>query len=197
MTDEEHAGFGFTHDQARAMRAELERELEDRRRYFPGMIRKASMTEQDADRRLALWRDLIADLARAFNPDVMQRRELPLSDRRFSWREKIAEIRRELALRDAVYPDRIAKARMTEAEAKRRCDTLQLVHDLYWRKCLCWEPEGELARKHHAECVRRFEAGDRSGWPTPPPGQDEMREELRAHMLATLAEPTKQAELAI
>lgn len=197
MTDEEHAGFGFTHDQAKAMRAELERELEDRRRYFPGMIRKARMTEQEADRRLALWRDLIDDLARAFNPDVMQRRELPLSDRRFSWREKIAEIRRELALRGAVYPDRVAKARMTRAEADKRCALLRLVHDLYWRKCLCWEPEGELARKHHAEYVRRFEAGDRAGLPEPPPGEAEMREELQAHMQATLAEPTMQAELAL
>src|SRR5690606_34803947 len=109
MTDEEHAGAGFTHDQARAMKAELERELADRRRFYPGMIEKGRLDPQEADRRIALFADMLADHPRAFHPDLHQRRELPLADRRFSWRDKIAELRRELALRERFYPDRVAK----------------------------------------------------------------------------------------
>jgi len=199
MTDEEHAGAGFTHDQARAMKAELERELGDRRRFYPGMIDKGLLDPRDADRRIALFADMLEDHGRAFHPDFQQRRELPLSNRRFTWREKIAELRRELALRERFYPDRITKGRLTEDESRRRIAALQLVHDLYWKRCHCWEPDGELAREAHAERIRQCESGEMAKAaqaarehyqrhksfppsPPPPPGDLAMREEMQAHL---------------
>lgn len=197
-TAEEHAGAGFHVDQARAMKAELERELGEQRRYYPGMVGKGRLDPQEAERRIALFAELLEDCGRAFHPDVMQRRELPLAARRFSWREKIAELRRELAVRERFYPDRVAKGRITEAEARGRSAALQLVHDLYWRKAHCWEPDGDQARALHADFVRRFEAGeDRLELIRSPEWDRTVRAELYTHLRALENERAQQSELAL
>lgn len=214
MTDEEHAAYGFTWDQARSMRAELERELGDRRRYYPAMIRKARMTEPEAARNIAIFQAMLADTALAFAADLTKRRGLPLADRQFHYREKVAEIRRELAMRERVYPDRIAKHRLTEQDAKARNMALQLVHDLYWRKGFAWEPESELAREEIARRIRAWDSGEthrsaseardhyqRTGTfpplPAPTDAELELRNELQQHFNQVQAEPVKQTELAL
>lgn len=198
MTDEEHAGQGFHVDQARAMKAELERELEERKRVYPGLVKKGRLKQEEADRRIALFEEIRADLAQAFHPDIMQRFDLARSDRKFAWREKIAELRRELALRERFYPDRISKGRLTEGLARQRIADMQLVHDLFWRKMFRFEPEGELAREALAEYVRRQEAGTlKHGFQDlrESEGYAALQEEMYQHMRMIAAEPRKQAEL--
>lgn len=196
MNDSDHAGAGFTIDQANTMRAELEREIDQRVKFYPGMIAKQRLTQAEADSRIAIMREMLTDLGRALHPDPRQRRELPLADRAFSWREKIGELERELTMRRKVYPARVAKARMTQAEMDSRIETLQLVHDLYWRRQHCWEPDGPAARDAHAQMIKRFDETGNCNMPETA-GLLSMRLEFATHFRAVLPPPPEQQELGV
>jgi hypothetical protein len=51
---------------------------------------------------------------------------------------RIAEVRRELALRKAVYPGQVTRGKMRQSEADRHLDIMQDVHDT-----LVWLQENE------------------------------------------------------
>lgn len=49
--------------------------------------------------------------------------------------EMLAEVRREIALRKAVFPQRVAARKMRQADADRSLARMQAVHDLLDRLC--------------------------------------------------------------
>ncbi len=129
--------------------AELERELADRRRFYPGMVDKGRMLKADADYQLAIFAEILADLAVAFGPPPWI-----LAAPRFAWGEKVKALWRELELRRRFYPDRIAKGRMTQDQAHQQFARLEAVHTLYWHQMFGWPKPDEnwlqAVRDHQA-----------------------------------------------
>ena len=121
-----------------ALLAELDREAEARARAYPGMVDKGRMTKADADHRCAILAEIRGDVAakteiRAPAPGA------------FRWKDKLAELDREIELRDRVYPEWVGKGRMTQADADRQRGALEAVRSLYWDQMLAWElPEGTI-----------------------------------------------------
>lgn len=118
--------------------AELARELASRRSVYPEQIAKGRMTQAEADYQIAVmetvageWRDRDHVRARDHSP--------------FTHAERLACIERELAYRQRLYPQWIAKGRLEAERAAHRITALEAVRDLYvhghgWRASTGIEP---------------------------------------------------------
>ena len=95
-----------------ALRAELVREAEARRRTYPGQIDKGRMTAQDAAWQHGVLAAIVQDLAAVIAVAVPA---LPPSP--YSWADKRSALTRELDQRRRFYPGWIAKGRLDEGQA--------------------------------------------------------------------------------
>lgn len=112
---------------AEEMRAEIEQELADRRGFYRRLVAKQTMTQEDADRHIAIFEAIAADLA--WHAD-----EQDEGGTAHSWDAKVRELRREIALRRNRWPKRIASPSdpIDAAGATRRMERLEAVHFKYW-----------------------------------------------------------------
>jgi hypothetical protein len=103
------------------MLAEVEQELADRRGFYGRMVARQKMSAGDAARHIDTLTAIGADLREPGLPT-------------YSWADKVRELRRELAIRRAAWPRRIAKPGdpLDEATAIRRMERLDAVHFAYW-----------------------------------------------------------------
>lgn len=124
-------------EQRDAVVAELERELENRGRVFPDRVGKGRMTEQEADYQLAIWREILDNVAQGLGASWH------VDGLRFPWLDKVKALNRELDYRQRLFPDWIAKGRLDQATADRRVELIEMVRDLYWRHMFAyWVADG-------------------------------------------------------
>lgn len=111
---------------------ELEEELRHRRPFYARMVARGTMAAQEAERHLALWEAVIADVAAAPGAGSGASRAC----RPFLWHEKVRELRRELQLRRNAWPRKIGSPTLpiSAAQAALRMERLEAVHWRYWVK---------------------------------------------------------------
>lgn len=102
-----------------AVLAETQRELAQRRNFYPGRVAEARMSQAEADHQLALAAAWHQDAQRIAASDYTPS-PLPPATHGISWQARREGLSRELALRARVYPARVAEMRMTQAEADHR-----------------------------------------------------------------------------
>lgn len=138
------------------VRAELARELQQRRRLYPDRVAKGRMSAPEAERQIALIAAIAADLDAVIAVAVPQRMAELNGARRhgagtanistgtpaatFSWSQKRNALLRELDYRTRFYPEWIAKGRLLEADAARQCAALRAMLALY-DDGLTWQPD--------------------------------------------------------
>lgn len=144
-----------------AIQRELERELVQRRGFYPGRVASGNMRAEEAERQLALagaWSD---DIARLIAHPVGR---LPAPAHGLSWWNRHQGLLRELAQRAHHYPKGIAEGRLLEADAAHRiaCLDALLVH--YQDGPLYEASNGALPRHHSTPRRTPAEAEARIEW---------------------------------
>lgn len=126
--------------------AELRDELADRRDLYPALVAKGrGLTQEDADRHILVWDEIVADCT-VIPADVpadrwgrltaeARRRRL---EARILWEEKVREIRREIAIRRRSYAGKVEKGRMLAGIAHEKIERLEAVHWRYWITGFVW-----------------------------------------------------------
>lgn len=111
------------------MCGELARELSHRRSFYPRLVAESRMKQSEADHHIALLDAIHRDMT---GIDV---------DRAATgtWDPKVRELRREIAMRRALWPKRIAAGRMREADATPHMEALEAVHFQYWIRLDHWD----------------------------------------------------------
>lgn len=134
--------FEFHRDQ-HLLTAEVRRTLDAYAAAAPARIAKGQLTDREARAQAATWLAMDADLqaqdrwmregAGASHWSLADKlRELRAAGD-VSWEAKVAELRREIELRRAGYPEEVKKGRLTRDQAKAQLERIEAVHDLFWR----------------------------------------------------------------
>lgn len=148
-------GWTYLLATVRGMIAELERELEQRRRHYPDRVRKGDMTQEDADYRTAILAEIRADMNVAFHPKPWTvPTGMNLVEPQFPWAAKVKELERTLAARDRHYPVQVRKGELTEADAAAQLDALRHVRDLYAVKLFGYETRAPRGTSEAHEEIR-------------------------------------------
>lgn len=125
-----------------AIAAELMREESARMEAYKVEVAKGRMTLAQADYGTAIFRTMAEDVRRLDAAGGHQTRARDLVDqspaqwplaalRRFAWAERRDAIQREIDRRRRLYPDWIAKGRITQADADRRLSLITAALDLF------------------------------------------------------------------
>lgn len=123
-----------------ALVAAIDAELQRAELESAAKVRTGRQTQAEADYVGQLLRDVRADLAHAFGPfDPVHGCQRPSPT--VSWQNKVRWMRRELADREASYPELVRGGRLLEADAKAGLRVLRALVKLYWTKLFQWEPE--------------------------------------------------------
>jgi hypothetical protein len=128
--------------EAGALVAAIDLELEQIRATDQALVAKGRLNQREADWRSGVVADIRADLLHAFAPLADNEIREP-NDSRVAWHDKVRWISRELEARRELYPNLVAKGRITEADAARRIGAIAALHRLYWERMFQWlPPEG-------------------------------------------------------
>jgi len=157
-------------EQRDAIVAELERELENRAKVFPDRVSKGRMTEQEAGYQLAIWREILDNVAECLGAPHWHVQSI-----RFPWRDKVKALERELDYRLRLYPDWIGKGRIDQAAADRNLAIVEATRDLFHRHLFAFIPEPGPALDY----VTALRAGPWSGGA--PGAGAYMGEDLKTH----------------
>jgi hypothetical protein len=181
---------------ATAFVAAIDKELDELARANVERVRKGRLTQAEADYVVGLLRDVRSDLAHAFGP-VELGRSIERADPAVRWRDKVRWIGAELEARERDYPERTAKGRMTEADAKIGIRVMKTLRRLYWRELFMWEPEPGPALEW-LQRIRRCAPSEIAAVDAAiPDGRRLKRELVRRHMaLLELEDGQAQGELA-
>lgn len=151
-------GWTFTLDQVRAMIAELERELGERRRHYPTRTSKGDMLPSEAEYRLGILAEIRADMDVAFHPASWTVPSgLNLVEPRYPWPAKVRELERTIAVRDRHNPDRIRKGEILPDVAEAQLAALVAVRKLYAFFLFGYVPAAPIGSPaYHAEIRQRI-----------------------------------------
>lgn len=108
--------------------AELAREAQARRRFYPRQVENLRMTQAEADHQLAMvdaWRE---DLQRMGSTPPMPD---PQPKHGFTWNARRQALAREIDLRARVYPRHVAEGKLTAADATHRQHCLMALAATY------------------------------------------------------------------
>lgn len=139
-----------------ALVQEIDRDLADREAQYPSLVAKGRMDRREADARLAISRDIRADLLFAFAPlgdgEIRGERLEPA----IAWRSKVRWINGELEERRSRSAELIRKGRLDERIAERAIAALEQLHRLYWARLFMWEPEPASQAAAYLEAIRKL-----------------------------------------
>lgn len=164
--------------------AELAREDQLRRRFYPGRVETLRMSQADADHELAAIAALRQDVARLeacwFTPN-----RLAPPSHSCSWIDRRAAIAREIDLRRRVYPRHIEDGKLLEDDARHRIACLEALAAIY-DDGLDWQASnGQRPAFHLVAGIT--------------PETERARREWASHSqrVSTLRNPATQGEMAI
>jgi hypothetical protein len=118
MTIVSHLFAGLTYADCKA---EIDRELDYRRRVYPDRVAKMRMTSKEADYQLAIFTAIASDIDRMAAPMPGKPAHA------FSWAERRRAIEQELDYRARFYPEWIRNHRLTQQRADRQLNALKAV----------------------------------------------------------------------
>jgi hypothetical protein len=149
------------------LEAELERELEARRGFYPGRVAKGNMLQAEADAELtvaAAWREDVARIRWTWfdrwttpRPPEPPRAQVAEGGSALSWRDRRSSLLREIGLRRRIYPQWVAGGRMLEHTAAHQLACLECLLALYedgWD----WRGSDGLTPLHSAIADREYQA---------------------------------------
>lgn len=112
------------------MMAEVAEELRYRRSTYPKRISLGRMNQGEADRQIAIFTEIAAELPSPGNDHSEP-------DPAFSWSDKVNELRREITMRRQLYPRWIdsPQSPLTKVRGCLRMARLEAVHEIYWYLC--------------------------------------------------------------
>lgn len=168
--------------------AEIDRDLKERQASYPALIEKGRLKPEEADYLLSLLADIRRDLDAAFGPPPW----IPPSPA-YGWSVKVRWMRAELERREATYPDKVDKGRLTQADADRRILAMRGLVHLYWRQLFAWTPPAGAAADYLAELERRKGVGTAELYDSP--GARELRQLVRDHMVTVSNQDEEQGRL--
>jgi hypothetical protein len=113
-----------------ALRAELEREANARRSLYPSLVEKGRMTREAAAKGQGVIAAMIVDVTTRLCPPWPRRGRDP-PGHACTWHERRDALVAELALRERLYPDWIAKGRLEAHTAKHRNCCLEALLWIY------------------------------------------------------------------
>ena len=128
---------------------ELADELEDRHQIYPGLVNKGRMTAEAAKREILVmgslaWHHILPADARPPAPPPV------------SWSEWVHTLRREIALRRRLYPDRVKSGRLNADVAARKLELLENIHENLWLGCQIAEArEARAATEDRRKALER------------------------------------------
>jgi hypothetical protein len=148
-------------------RAELDRELAQRRRVYPDRVAKMRMTQAEADYQIAIFtaiRDDTLRMERSFT-DHPEPVEGQRSTHNFSWADRRRAIERELDYRTRFYPQWIANHRLTQEKADRQMAALKAV---LWRYDMGfdWHPSNGVPCSWGSISIEADVEASRTEWRT-------------------------------
>ena len=139
------------------VRAELAREIDQRRRFYPDRVAKGRLSQAQADHQIAVFAAIAQDLEAVIAIRVPQLLAKPVTGgmeghsaagpnistgtplTTLSWSEKRNALNRELDYRRRFYPDWIAKGRLAQGAAQHQLACLASCLALY-DDGLTWQP---------------------------------------------------------
>lgn len=129
--------------------AELQEEMDRRRRVYPRFVDKGTMTPEVMERHLLAWQVMVDDHAWALGKRALSYR--------LTWEDRVRELRRELTLRRVAYPKWIANPTnpLTEEKARAKLQRLDYVHHRYWQGW-CLLPPVEITHPEQAADAQAF-----------------------------------------
>jgi hypothetical protein len=113
-----------------ALKAELQRELAARRSLYPQLVDKGRLTSEASARGQAIIAAMILDLTRRLCPPWPRRAADP-PGHDCSWSDRRDALVAELAQRERLYPDWIAKGRLEVHTARHRNSCLEALLCVY------------------------------------------------------------------
>lgn len=129
------------------IRAEIERELKQRKSFYPDQVIALKMDQASADHQIACAAAWLEDLDRiaafeaaaaaaweAFKQDPSDKTvitTMPPAQHKVSWKDRRAALERELRLRRHHYAKRVESLQMTQDQADHRIACLQALADRY------------------------------------------------------------------
>lgn len=133
------------------MLRELEEELDKRLRVYPGLVDRAMMKRDEAERHIGIWRALIADHHRAEARDARRMGHgyaIEAGPYTFDWEARVRELRRELATRRNAYPKWIDSPAnpLTADVAATKLARLDAIHWRYWMDLFAFTDDDD--RRH-------------------------------------------------
>lgn len=161
-------------------RDELEQSVRERAEWFARDVAKGRIKPDQVARHERIWTAIVADHA-ALGTGAPIGADTP----GVTWEDKVAELRRELAIRRNAWPKRIGKPHgLTATEAARRFDCLDAVHYRYWHRLFAFTAPGiapatdahriAFIATREAERARRI--ADRHARQSAPPSQSLLAE---------------------
>ncbi|MBB5985337.1 hypothetical protein [Sphingobium lignivorans] len=141
---------------------ELARELDLRRKSYPGRVERGKMSGAEAEWQIdvmaAIHVDLQASLLLIDGSRSVEKIRLAglartAADRRllrFRWAELVEVLQREVALRRRWYPDLIAQERLSAAASRLQLERMEAAHFFYWRQARRFWPDELDAKRYRA-----------------------------------------------
>jgi len=179
----------------------IDQDLAAREADYPEAIRKGRMDQRSADARLAIVRDIRADLLFAFSPlgpsEIRFARPTPA----IAWRSKVRWINHELdELQSDKVREAVRKGRRDGNATQAAISIMEQLKRLYWDRLFMWEPEQGSEAAAYLEQLGRIPAGNVERRRELSDGElgRAYRQTVREHLAAVELErdPTRQGELA-
>jgi hypothetical protein len=141
-------------------KAELDRELAQRRRVYPDRVAKMRMTQAEADYQLAVFTAIASDIDRMASNTAH-----PKPVEGHSWADRRRAIERELDYRTRFYPEWIRNHRLTQEKADRQMAALKAV---LWRYDMGfdWHPSNGVPCSWGAVSIEADVEASRTEWRT-------------------------------
>lgn len=123
--------LAFPNVTMQAVEAELARELEQRRKVYPGRVAKGNMTPAEADAEIAIAVAWTQDAWRIKQAWFIDHAPPAPATHGLTWNVRRNALLRELELRDRLYPQWIASGRLLDRHAAGQIAALRCLLAIY------------------------------------------------------------------
>lgn len=144
------------HGEHAQLTAEIRRTLEAIAAATRARVAKGSISIEEAELVMALWRAIAADFEHqdrwlsegsgASGWSLAEKLRELRQQSGVAWSTKVKAVRREITSRRKAYPGQVDKGQLTSADAKAQLERLEAIHDCYWRHGYAFDGTAEELR---------------------------------------------------